>query len=90
MTTNSRSRGYWEVLLRLPGTRSSDTASRWLNRAFTARGISASASPSDPNTTAFTRVRANTSYDLARAITLVTRDTDIAAGIHQDARFHLR
>lgn len=86
MTTHSNT-PYWEVLLRLPGTRRSSTAARWFNRAFAARGISAHATS---NATPFARIRANTAEDLQRVIELVTRNPSVRDEINLDAHHYER
>jgi hypothetical protein len=75
---------YWEVLLRLPGTRHSSTAARWLNLAFHARGISAHATS---NATPFARIRATTAEDLQKVVELVTRNTNLRDEINLDAQY---
>lgn len=81
--TNTRS-PYWEVLLRLPGTRHSSTAARWFNRAFRARRISAHATS---NATPFARIRATSADDLQRVIELVTRNSNLRDEINLDAHY---
>lgn len=75
---------YWEVLLRLPGTRKSSTAARWFNKAFRARQISAHATS---NATPFARIRATTPVDLQRVIELVTRNSNVSDEINLDAHY---
>lgn len=75
---------YWEVLLRLPGTRKSSTAARWFNRTFRARNISAHATS---NTTPFARIRATTPEDLQQVIELVTRNSNLRDEINLDAHY---
>lgn len=83
MNTN---RPHWEVLLRLPGTRSSAVAARWLNGAFAARHISAHAT--ECTSSSFVRVRANTVEDLERTVALVSADPHERTAIMLDARDH--
>lgn len=88
MTINTYPAGYWEVLLRLPGTNSSSTAARWFNRAFKARRISAYATPALNPGVSFARVRAETPRDLRLVIALVSQDGAVRDGAALDARYH--
>jgi hypothetical protein len=77
---------YWEILLRVPGARQSDTAAVWFNRAFRNRRIKAAAFASDENP--FAKVRAYSDADLNKVISLITADPTFKGQIAQDAHMH--